>query len=334
MIRLGAAAAGLALAALPGLAAAACPSGGEGLAIRAEPVTVTPDALTGLRVEAAWELTAQHPAFGGFSGLLVGVEDQSAAEAPVVGEGRGFIAVSDRGALLGARYLPADAACPLRNAAFAPLTDASGAPLTGEAADAEGLAAAPPALLVSFERRHRIVALGPRALTRADRAFSRLSDNAGLEALAVVPAGLDGAGSVIAIAERPDADGFPVFVMRGGLAARAALEESRLVLPGPHLVTGADIGPDGRLYLLRRDYDPATGVSIVVEAMPLASLLIEGAPADVTMLARFGPESGIDNMEAIAAWAHEDGSARVTILSDDNFNPGQRTLLVELSLTE
>ncbi|MEL7172217.1 MAG: esterase-like activity of phytase family protein, partial [Pseudomonadota bacterium] len=136
---------------------------------------------------------------------------------------------------------------------------------------------------------------------------------------------------LIAIAENPDANGFPVFLLKGGVAARTAPIESRLVLPGPHRVTGADIGPDGTLYLVRRHFDRAIGVDIVVEAMPLSALFDENAASATRVLARFGPESGIDNMEGIAV-SRDGPETRLTILSDDNFNPGQRTLLVELSL--
>ena len=42
----------------------------------------------------------------------------------------------------------------------------------------------------------------------------------------------------------------------------------------------------------------------------------------------------IDNMEALGV--HRDGAGRtiLTVMSDDNFNPLQRTLLLQFALTE
>ncbi|MEL6768737.1 MAG: esterase-like activity of phytase family protein [Pseudomonadota bacterium] len=329
------------LAGLPGAAFAACEEPAA-LAVTAEPVTLAPDTLEGVRMVGAWVLTAPDPTFGGFSGLVV--TNRAGAE-PAPGAERGFVAIGDRGQEIAGFYRPGAPGCVLHVVVNRPLTDDAGRALSGEAADAEALALGGEGVLIAFERQHRIEYrdTAGAVLTRADRAFQRLSHNGGLEALATVPpgtepgAGESGAGAapgdLIAIAEDPDAEGFPVFLLKGGVASRAAPIESRLALPGPHRVTGADIGADGTLYLVRRHFDRAIGVSILVEAMPLAALFAPDAAAATRVLARFGPESGIDNMEAIAV-SRDGAETRLTILSDDNFNPGQRTLLVELSLTE
>ncbi|MEM9762399.1 MAG: esterase-like activity of phytase family protein [Pseudomonadota bacterium] len=326
-----------ALAGLSDVAVAAC-AAPSALSVEAEVVALKPDRLDGVRMVGAWVLTAPDPAFGGFSGLLV--TNQVGAE-PVAGAERGFVAVGDRGHEIAAFYRPASPDCILRVVVNRPLADEDGRPLGGDAADAEALAIGREGVLVAFERAHRIEYRDPAGavITRADRVFQRLSHNGGLEALATVPEGVGGAGAgasagdLIAIAEDPDANGFPVFLLKGGIAARTAPIESRLVLPGPHRVTGADIGPDGTLYLVRRHFDRAIGVDIVVEAMPLSALFDEDVASATRVLAQFGPESGIDNMEGIAV-SRDGPETRLTILSDDNFNPDQRTLLVELSLAK
>jgi hypothetical protein len=42
----------------------------------------------------------------------------------------------------------------------------------------------------------------------------------------------------------------------------------------------------------------------------------------------------IDNMEAIAVHTGPDGAARITLVSDNNFNDWERNLLLEFSLQE
>ena len=59
-----------------------------------------------------------------------------------------------------------------------------------------------------------------------------------------------------------------------------------------------------------------------------------GAIADGTILLEAsGLTMTVDNMEAIAvSRAAEDGELRITVMSDDNFNPLQRTLLLQFAL--
>ena len=44
--------------------------------------------------------------------------------------------------------------------------------------------------------------------------------------------------------------------------------------------------------------------------------------------------SDIDNMEAVAVHTAPDGSTRITLVSDNNFNDWERSLLLEFSLAE
>ena len=101
----------------------------------------------------------------------------------------------------------------------------------------------------------------------------------------------------------------------------------------PFFVTGADIGPEGRLYVLLRHFSPLTGVQIQIHRFAMGA---DGLPqaASREVLAHFPSQSGIDNMEAISIWRDGDGKTRLMLLSDDNFNLVQRTLLVDLELQE
>ncbi len=93
-------------------------------------------------------------------------------------------------------------------------------------------------------------------------------------------------------------------------------------------VTGADYGPGGVLYVLERDYSLLRGLSIrVVRYWPGR----DGLPLPETqeVLVELPSDTGIDNMEGISLWTDAEGRTRLTMISDDNFSPIQRTIIVE-----
>ena len=143
-----------------------------------------------------------------------------------------------------------------------------------------------------------------------------MSSNSGLEALAPLPG-----GRLVAIAEGELPGGFPVFVT----TETGRLIEGRLPRTSRHDVTGADLGPEGRLYLVLRDYIPLIGVSIRIQRYRLTASGLPD-PASREDLAIFDEASGIDNMEGIAVWTDVNGRTRLTLISDNNFNSLQRTL--------
>ncbi len=290
------------------------PSDPAELRVSAAPVEIAPAELHGLRLRGAFELTSPHPQFGGISGLLI--------------DGRELIAVTDHGWLI--RSPLADDVSGLRpmGGDIHALSDAQGRPLEEAGRDAEGLARTKDGLAVSFERDHRVEILDRdgHGRTIRDRRFEQLGYNAGLEALATLPD-----GRLLAIAEARAGGargGFPVFLID---PAGGTVRSGRLALPGEMPVTDAEVGPDGRLYLLRRAFSLLGGFSIGVERYRLAA---DGLPLPETreVLASFGGGSGIDNMEAIALWRDDAGQTRLAIASDDNFLFLQHTLLVDFEV--
>jgi len=283
--------------------------GAREIAVTAAPVTLTPDRLApAVTIAGAWHLASDDPGFGGLSALLV--ED-----------GR-LTAVSDRGLILSGAIALAQP--PVTGLSLAPLRGPDGRPLTGAAADAEGLARRDGALVVSFERDHRLHVwrdgrAGPAL--RPDRTAG-LPFNDGMEALAALPG-----GRLLAIAEDRAQGVFPLWLIaRDGAVTRASLPAiSR------HAVTGADLGPDGRLYLVLRHWSRATGISVRVMVYDLGA---DGLPQPRSgaVLAAFGRDSGIDNMEGIAAVPDGQGGVVLWLLADDNFNDAQRTLLLAFDL--
>lgn len=250
--------------------------------------------------------------FGGFSGIEMAPDGQS------------YTALSDRGTLWwgsvlrdaggGIRDLTVAGSTRLRSSRDEPL-------LAGRLGDAEGLAiAADGGIWVSFEGLDRIARYaGPDAPAEriaSPPEFKHFVRNAALEALAITPD-----GTILTLPEhstRPDSD-FPVWRYRDGTW------DQPFTLPrdGDWSPVGADLGPDGRFYLLERRFQGIRGFASRVRRFDLAEdgvsnpgLLLETTPLQY------------DNLEGISVW--DDGTGiRITMISDDNFFFVQRTEVVE-----
>ena len=301
----------LALALLPVSVGAQGPGGTPLLEIETSAVDITPLHLDGLRLRGSVVLSADHPEFGGFSGLLM--------------DRLRMVAVTDKGWWLLAELSETGSGLEVARAGFAPMRGEGGETFDKAGGDAEGLTLRDGQFVVSFERDHRLmfhIEEGQLGDTVRNRAFRSLGSNKGLEALATTSDGW-----VIAIAERPADRTHPVYVLRySGEIDNAALPEIR-----PYYVTGADVGPDGRLYVLRRNYSTFLGVSIAVHRYDLDE---DGYPLAPTVrkMAEFDSASGVDNMEGLALWTDAEGRTRMTLISDDNFNLIQRTLLMDFEV--
>jgi hypothetical protein len=251
------------------------------------------------------------PRFGGFSAI------------EIAQDGRDFIAVSDRGTFAqGTITRIGDTIATITLDALEPLTGPDGQALSRALSDSEGLAFGPDgAFYVSFEWTHgirRFTAINEPAgplLTSPD--FAQLQDNSSLEALAIAA---DGAVYTMpersGIATRP----FPVFRLQNGVW------DQPFTIPrtGPYLLSGADIGPDNKLYVLERDF---IGIGFRNRVRRFA---IDGSEEEILL------ETGMlthDNLEGISVWEDAQG-LRMTLISDDNFRVFQRTELVEYRLTD
>jgi hypothetical protein len=278
-----------------------------GLVARAEGPRLLLDATI------AWNDPA--PDFGGFSGLAVGPD------------GTDFLVITDQGGWVKGSFERRDGRLrAARVRARGVLHAIDGAPLELGEFDAEGLAIdAKGRAYVSFERFHRVRRFddigGPATGVPRHPDFRRLQENSGLEALAV-----DGQGTLYAIPERSGAleRPFPVYRLRGDRWDKAL----RLRRDGTFLPVDADFGPDGKLYLLERDFRWLGGFATRIRRFDLGP---EGFGGEVTLLETgFGE---LDNMEGLAVWRDADGRTRVTLVSDDNFFPLQRTMFAEYVLS-
>jgi hypothetical protein len=200
-----------------------------------------------------------------------------------------------------------------------------GRPLREADWDAEGIAAGPAGgFFVSFERNDRVLRYAgdgarPDSITGGwDLTWVTL--NKGLEALAI-----DRAGRLYTAPELPRGAFHPVFRRESGGWARVA----RIPAKGTWRVVGADFGPDGRMYVLERDFWGLVGFRTRILRLTFGAA---GEPGiEVLLETQAGTH---DNLEGIAAWRDAGGRIRLTLVSDDNFNMMQKTEIVDYLVRE
>lgn len=193
--------------------------------------------------------------------------------------------------------------------------------LTEHWADGEGLVMdAAGNFYVSFERHHRVwkydATPGLPSPLPANPLFETHQTNASLEALA-----MDGDGAIITIPERSGLERIPYPVYRfkdGEWSVPFTLPRS-----GKFVVTGADFGPDGRLYILERDNIGFWFRSRIRRFDP------DGTNEETVLQTFYGTH---DNLEGISVWRDLQNRIRMTLVSDDNFLDIQVTEFVEYSI--
>ncbi len=258
-----------------------------------------------------WKSPWEH--FGGFSGLVMQPG------------GTGFVTISDRGRWVEGTLDREDGQITGVNlTGRGRLREVSGRFVRGESADAEGLAEdARGRYYVSYEVRHRVRRYdsldGPAVTLPSHPDFARLQPNSGLETLAI-----DRTGTLYAIPERSGAltRPFPVYRLRG----KSWDKPWSIPREGPFLISDADFGPDGDLYVLERDFSWIGFRTRVRRFTPGP----DGLANEITLLQTGWGE--LDNMEGISVWRDGGGDTRVTMISDDNFFPLQRTIIAEYRL--
>jgi hypothetical protein len=314
---------------------AAADAGFAPVEVRALPVTQflrgsSQTQFGALRFLGGLELVSKNHAFGSLSGLDF---------AP---DGRTLYAVADTGYWFRATLLADNTGRPtgLADTVLGPVLGDNGKP-PGEkiAADAEGLRLTEHdgklTALVSFEQVARV-----RAFAAPDVAASiptrvplpkfvnGIRHNQGLESIAVAPAGGALAGSIVVIAER---------------SLDAAGNHRGFILSGPHAgvfsirrsddfdISDATFLPDGDLLILERRFSFSDGFAMRIRRIAAAEIAA-GATVDGMVLVESGTRYQIDNMEGLAVRPGPAGTTILTLISDDNNNLLQRTLLLEFAL--
>lgn len=258
------------------------------------------------------------PAFGGFSGLKF--RDA----------GRSFVSQSDR-ATIWRGQIERDATDRILGISLTSgpvhLRDSRGRPLNSKNGDSEGLALLPDgSVFLSFEGElntrvayyatdDSTALLLPRPL-----AFSQFQANGSLETLARAAD-----GTLYTMPERSGGltTPFPVWRYRDGRWD----QPFSVLRNGTWLAVDADFGPDGRFYLLERDFWGLLGFRTRVRVFDITQDTISGG--EVLIETSAGTH---DNLEGLAVWQDRQGLIRLTMIADDNFRSFQRTELVEYRL--
>lgn len=289
-----------------------------GIAVQASPVPLDPtdptrNAVDGFRYAGGVVLTSdQTSRLHGLSDLVVAADGT-------------LVSPSDDGDLLRARLVLDDAGrlVGLAEATLQPLLNADGQPLQGKTeGDAEGAVQLPGGpLLISFERDHRIWAYSgdrpdPAPATMPD---ATLDENNGLEGLAAF-----GAADRSAYWVGSEPGDIWLCRLKAPCEAVAGLPRP----PVGYRLSGLESGPGGELVILHHSFIPAIGSRIIVT-------IVRDPAGARTVIGRFAmpPSWSIDNFEGVAVVPKPNGDWRLYLLSDDNFNPKQRTLMLAFDWT-
>lgn len=283
-----------------------------------------------LTYRGGFNLFANTHHFGGYSGLAI---DAS---------GKMILAVSDRGTWMRAR-LDYDGRWlkGMGEATLGPILGQDGRPLRKETErDAEGLAlisghTRTGQAYVSFERAHRILRYTfsperfgpPTGVVTLPAAARSMVANQGIEAVALIAAGRL-KGTIVAFSERlKDRNGNLLGWLIGGPSPRAIV----LRRLGGFDITDAEGLPDGGLILLERRFRYSEGVKMRIRRITAADLR-SGGPITGEVLLEATDRLNIDNMEAVAIHRGRNGEIVLTLMSDDNFSPFQRSLIMQFAL--
>lgn len=260
-----------------------------------------------------WALTSPSKSFGGFSGLMVTPENNS------------LLAINDRGEWWQASFDTRNMQQPPSNNKVLPYEGVANEGAKVDL-DAESIIPYNNGVLISFEQRHRLewvpspgsVAKAPGFMLSAS--FAGISDNGGMEAIT-----LTHDGKLLAFAERGlDQAG----MLKAWLSTSDGRVETLSFKPPRNFApTDAATLPNGDVLLLLRQYSAIDGVAIKVHHIRRADIQAGGLLAGDEIL-HLTPKMSVDNMEGLDVVVLDDNTVRLVMVSDDNFNALQRTLLM------
>lgn len=307
-------------------------AGAEPLVIKARPVVLYPEDSGRRRMGAlvylgGLKLTSPDERFGGLSGLVISAD------------GARMLAVSDRGQWVEARLIhDADGALiGIGEARIMPLGDRNGEPLIGSLGDAEDIARlAGGGYAVSFERHHRIVIYPGDPFVPGNNRGARLTpplalikapNNKGVEALAEIAP-----GRLLAVTQGLFSG---VGRLHGWLFSvpetAAEPETISYAVLDSYSPTALALVPGGDLLALEREYSFIGGFRVRLMAIA-RDAIVPGAVLKGVEIARFGGGLSVDNFEGLAVVRDDKDRTLVYMLSDNNFNGFQRSLLMQFHL--
>jgi hypothetical protein len=275
-------------------------------------------------------LTSSSDYFGGYSGLAL--DDK----------GERFLAVSDSGSWLTGRLeYSSGRVSGVSEARIGAIPEDDGRPVKRGDRDGEALVALAPGplegrYLIGFEERHRIEEYayengelrGPLAKRPVPDQLRGMSSNLGIEGVTVLRGGPFAGGMVAFAEEKLTADGDHT----GALVVGGKSQPLFLKRHEDFDITDVQSLNDGSLVVLERSFNQQTRrLGIRLRLIAAADIKPAAVLAGETLLDA-GPELEIDNFEGLAVHKSAAGATVLTLISDDNFNMFQRTLLVQFKL--
>jgi hypothetical protein len=267
---------------------------------------------------AAWELGSGNGDFGGISALTA------------LPDGR-FVGVSDAGTLIGFGLTSDDR---IDRPFIAPLPESEGPGKSFRDRDSEGITYDRDSgqFWVSYEAKH--------AIRRFSRSFARSNGkvrpaemqswpkNKGAETIVRLSD-----GRFIVIAESLEEDIHDALLFSGD-PVEPGTDISRFNYrpPAGYRVTDGAMLPDGRLLLLHREIGIPKGFAAKLAVVDPENITND-ARIKGNVIATLTPPLLVDNMEGIAITSDK-GRTIIWLISDNNFNIFQRTLLIKFQLSE
>jgi hypothetical protein len=291
--------------------------------IALKPLPFNPDNPANTRVGQlqflkAWELDSANLDFGGLSALTV------------LPDGR-FVGLSDAGTLTGFGLTNDDRT---DRPFIAPLPESFGPGKTYEDRDSEGLVSDPVSgqYWVSYEGKHMIRRFTP-SFARSDGMvrppeMQYWGANSGAEAIARLPD-----GRFLVISEGADrSDGSYTALAFSGDPIEPGTTHFTFGYrpPNGYKATDAKMLPDGRLLVLNRRVAFPEGFSAKLTVFD-PTTIAKGETVNGKVIATLKSPLLVDNMEGLAI-TQESGRTIIWMISDNNFNIWQRTLLMKFAL--
>jgi hypothetical protein len=273
-------------------------------------------------------LTSSFRGFGGLSGLRLDAK------------GERFISFSDKGSWFTGRILyQGRQMTGLDDVEAAPMLGADGRPITARGwFDSESIALDGSFVYIGLERVNQVLRFDfSKGFTRSlgevfpmPPLVRKLPFNKGLEALVFVPRGFALSGTLIAISERglDSAGNLIAFLVGGPTPGQFSVRRT-----DNFDISDAVLLASGDLLVLERKFSLVEGIGIRIRRIALKSLA-PGAVVDGPSIFEADLGQEIDNMEGIDAHVTPEGDTVLTMVSDDNFSPIQRTLLLQFTLVE
>lgn len=301
------------------------------IAISASPITAfeienpSRQRFGSLEFRGGLVLASSYKAFGGISALRVQPD------------GEHFIALSDRASWLRGRIVyQNNRPSGITDAVMAPVLDAQGNP--SPRWDTESIAEDGGTLYVGLERINSIMRFdyGQKGLLAGGQPIpvppevKDLPYNQGLEAMVFVPKKFRLGGTLIALSERglTEAGDLKAFLIGGPTPGLFAVKRT-----DGYDISDAAMLPGGDLLILERQYSLERGVAMRIRRIRLAAIK-PGTLVDGRVVIEADMRCQIDNMEALSVHRSRSGELVLTLMSDDNFSPVQRTLLLQFVLRD